>query len=122
MFTLTEAVIQKREICSALLALCGMDQAEFEQQLAVGEKDQMMKKLDMLLTTRGEPLEVIELVRVQTGLEVEVEFSSQRTYVCCRLHTRVLQTRTQILDRYYFCVGYAPPPTVDSGSNSRIAS
>lgn len=49
-----------------------MDQVEFEQQLAAGEKAQMMQKLDMLLTTRGEPMETIEMVRVQTELEVEV--------------------------------------------------
>eukprot|EP01044_Picomonas_judraskeda_P026361 COSAG03_NODE_7974_length_850_cov_1.022636_1_plen_91_part_00 len=32
----------------------------------------MMQKLDMLLTTRGEPLDTIKLVRTQTELEVEV--------------------------------------------------
>ena len=49
-----------------------MSQAEFERQLAAGEKAQMMQKLDMLLTTRGEPLDTIKLVRKQTELEVEV--------------------------------------------------
>eukprot|EP01043_Picozoa_sp_COSAG02_P066876 COSAG02_NODE_10550_length_1916_cov_1.211888_1_plen_110_part_00 len=47
-------------------------QAEFERQLAAGEKAQMMQKLDMLLTTRGEPMDTIKLVRTQTELEVEV--------------------------------------------------
>ena len=32
----------------------------------------MMMKIDMLLMTRGEPLEVVSLVRSQTELEVEV--------------------------------------------------
>lgn len=32
----------------------------------------MMQKLDMLLTTRGEPMDTIKLVRTQTELEVEV--------------------------------------------------
>ena len=47
-------------------------QAEFDQQLLEGEKTQMMNKLDMLLMTRGEPMEVTQLVRTQTELEVEV--------------------------------------------------
>jgi hypothetical protein len=33
------------------------------------EKSQMMMKLDMLLMTRGEPQEVIALMRTQTGKE-----------------------------------------------------
>ena len=46
--------------------------AEFDRQLLESEKGQMMMKLDMLLMTRGEPLEVVSLVRSQTELEVEV--------------------------------------------------
>ena len=46
--------------------------AEFDRQLLESEKSQMMMKLDMLLMTRGEPLEVVSLVRSQTELEVEV--------------------------------------------------
>lgn len=49
-----------------------MNQAEFERQLAAGEKAQMMQKLDMLLATRGESMDTIKLVRTQTELEVEV--------------------------------------------------
>ena len=71
-------------------------QAEFDRTLVEGEKSQMMMKLDMLvrqilklsissihpfaqtwsrcpqLMTRGEPMEVVQLVRTQTELEVEV--------------------------------------------------
>eukprot|EP01044_Picomonas_judraskeda_P027778 COSAG03_NODE_8964_length_756_cov_1.687976_2_plen_97_part_00 len=50
-----------------------MGQAEFEQQLAASEKAQMMAKLNMLLTTRGESIDTIKLVAAQTELEVEVQ-------------------------------------------------
>ena len=47
-------------------------QAEFARQLLESEKGQMMMKIDMLLMTRGEPTEVVQLVRAQTELELEV--------------------------------------------------
>jgi hypothetical protein len=56
----------------AFLSSSSRRQAEFDQQLLEGEKTQMMNKLDMLLMTRGEPMEVTQLVRTQTELEVEV--------------------------------------------------
>ena len=43
-------------------------QAEFEHRMLEGVKSQMMMKLDMLLMTRGEAMDVVKLVRAQVRL------------------------------------------------------
>ena len=66
-----------------LSVLC-VGQAEFEQQLAASEKAQMMAKLNMLLTTRGESIDTIKLVAAQTELEVEVQATLVQAHALCR--------------------------------------